>query len=125
MIKIELSVREAMNLATNCHLDIYEKIVQAFETAVNGEDVGKNCTVTITNGMSLHNRIPCIKAIRQYTGWGLKETKDWTDDLVGGWKNDRFVPATHHTNSITLKSQEMAENLLRDLNTLGCEGYLS
>src|SRR6056300_363434 len=98
MIKLELSVREAMNLATNCHHDIYEKIVQAIETAVNGEDVGRECTVTITNGMNLDNRIPCIKAIRQYTGWGLKDAKDWTDDLVGGWKNDRFVPATHHTN---------------------------
>ena len=122
MIKLELSVREAMNLATNCHHDIYERIVTAFEVALG---VNQNRTVTITNGMSLDNRIPCIKAIRQYTGWGLKETKDWTDDLVGGWKGDRFVPATHHTNSITLKSPEMAENLLRDLNTLGCEGYLS
>ena len=125
MIKLELSVREAMNLATNCNLEIYERIVQAIEAAVNGEDVGKNCTVTITNGMSLNNRIPCIKVIRQYAGWSLKEAKNWTDDLVGGWKNDRFVPATHHTNSITLKTPEMAENLLRDLTSLGCEGCLS
>lgn len=125
MITLQLSVREAMNLATNCHHDIYEKIVQAIETAVNGEDVGKNCTVTITNGMTLDNRIPCIKTIRQYTGWGLKDAKDWTDDLVGGWKNDRWVPGTHQTNSITLKTQEMAENMLRDLTTCGCEGYLS
>ena len=122
MIKLELSVREAMNLATNCHHDIYERIVTAFEIALG---VNKNRTVTITNGMSLDNRIPCIKAIRQYTGWGLKESKEWTDDLVGGWKNDRFVPAAHHTNSITLKNAEMAENLLRDLTSLGCEGYLS
>ena len=125
MIKLELSVREAMNLATNCNLEIYERIVQAIEAAVNGEDAGRNCTVTITKGMSLNNRIPCIKAIRQYTGWSLKEAKDWTDDLVGCWKNDRFVPATHHTNSITLKTPEMAENLLRDLTSLGCEGCLS
>jgi len=122
MIKLELSVREAMNLATNCHHDIYERIVTAFEVALG---VNQSRTVTITNGMSLDNRIPCIKAIRQYTGWGLKESKDWTDDLVGGWKGDRFVPATHHTNSITLKNPEMAENLLRDLTSLGCEGYLS
>jgi len=122
MIKLELSVREAMNLATNCHHDIYERIVTAFEVALG---VNQNRTVTITNGMSLDNRIPCIKAIRQYTGWGLKESKEWTDDLVGGWKNDRFVPATHHTNSITLKNPDLAENLLRDLTSLGCEGYLS
>lgn len=125
MITLQLSVREAMNLATNCHHDIYEKIVQAFEAAVNGEDVGRDCTVTITNGMTLDNRIPCIKVIRQYTGWGLKEAKDWTDDLVGGWKNDRWVPGTHTTNSITLKNPEMAENMLRDLTARGCEGYLS
>ena len=122
MIKLELSVREAMNLATNCNLEIYERIVNAFEVALG---VNQNRTVTITKGMSLDNRIPCIKAIRQYTGWGLKETKDWTDDLVGGWKGDRFVPATHHTNSITLKYSCDAENLLRDLTSLGCEGYLS
>jgi hypothetical protein len=125
MIKLELTIREAMNLATNCHHDIYERIVQAIETAVNGENGGRDCTVTITNGMSLDNRIPCIKAIRQYTGWGLKKSKGWTDDLVGGWKGDRFVAATHHTNSITLKNPEMAENLLRDLTSLGCEGFLS
>jgi hypothetical protein len=122
MIKLELSVREAMDLATNCRQDIYERIVTAFEVALG---VNQNRTVTVTKGMSLDNRIPCIKAIRQYTGWGLKETKDWTDDLVGGWKGDRFVPATHHTNSITLKYSCDAENLLRDLTSLGCEGYLS
>jgi hypothetical protein len=126
MIKLELSVREAMNLATswayNNDVELYHRIVTAFEVALG---VNQRRTVTITNGMSLDNRIACIKAIRQYTGWGLKEAKDWTDDLVGGWKGERFVAATHHTNSITLKNPEMAENLLRDLTTCGCEGYLS
>ena len=122
MIKLELSVREAMDLAANCHQNVYERIVTAFEVALG---VNQNRTVTVTKRMSLDNRIPCIKAIRQYTGWELKETKDWTDDLVGGWKGDSFVPATHHTNSITLKYSCDAENLLRDLTSLGCEGYLS
>jgi hypothetical protein len=126
MIKLELSVREAMNLATswayNNDVELYHRIVTALEVALG---VNQRRTVTITNGMTLDNRIPCIKTIRQYTGWGLKEAKDWTDDLVGGWKGDRFVAATHHTNSITLKNPEMAENLLRDLTSLGCEGYLS
>jgi hypothetical protein len=126
MIKLELSVREAMNLATswayNNDVELYHRIVTALEVALG---VNQRRTVTITNGMTLDNRIPCIKTIRQYTGWGLKEAKDWTDDLVGGWKGDRFVAATHHTNSITLKNPEMAENLLRDLTTCGCEGYLS
>ena len=122
MIKLELSVREAMELAIYAPVEMRERITSAFEVALG---VNQNRTVTITKGMSLDNRLSCIKAIRQYTGWGLKESKDWTDDLVGGWEGDRFVPATHHTNSITLKNPEMAESLLRDLTSLGCEGYLS
>ena len=123
MINLQLSVREAMNLANNCHLDIYEKIVTAFEVALG---VNQNRTVTITGGMTLDNRIYCIKAIRTHTGWGLKEAKDWSDTLVGGWKYDTFVPATPGTkNSITLSTPEAAENLLRDLTALGCEGFLS
>jgi hypothetical protein len=123
MIKLELTVREAMNLATNCHHDIYERIVTAFEVALG---VNQRCTVTITGGMNLDNRIHCIKAIRLHTGWGLKEAKNWSDILVGGWKYDTFVPATHGTkNIITLSTPEAAENLLRDLAGLGCEGFLS
>lgn len=123
MINLQLSVREAMNLATNCHHDIYERIVNAFEVALG---VNQRCIVTITGGMDLDNRIRCIKAIRLHTGWGLKEAKDWTDYLVGGWKYDKFVPASVGAKqSITLKTPEAAENLLRDLTDCGCEGYLS
>jgi len=123
MIKLELSVREAMNLATNCNLEIYERIVTAFEVALG---VNQRRMVTITGGMTLDNRIPCIKTVRQYTGWGLKESKDWTDDFVGGWKGDKFYPASKTTSrTITLKTPEAAENLLRDLVALGCEGFLS
>lgn len=125
MITLELTVAEALDLALN-YSPMYDRVLKAFEKTLNIDDnTSPNCTVTITNGMSLDNRIPCIKAVRQYTGWGLKEAKDWTDDLVGGWKGDRFVPATHHTNSITLKNAYMAESLLRELTTLGCEGYIS
>jgi hypothetical protein len=123
MIKLELSVREAMNLATNCNLEIYERIVTAFEVALG---VNQYRMVTITSGMTVDNRIPCIKAIRLHTGWGLKEAKEWTDFLVGGWKYDKWHPAPAGTKqSITLKTPEAAENLLRDLVGLGCEGFLS
>ena len=123
MINLQLSVREAMELAIYAPVEMRERITQAFEVALG---VNQRCTVTITNGMTLDNRIHCIKAIRLHTGWGLKESKDWTDVLVGGWKNDRFVPAKNGIKqSITLKTPEAAENLLRDLADLGCEGYLS
>lgn len=123
MINLQLSVREAMNLATNCNLEIYERIVTAFEVALG---VNQLRVVTITGGMTLDNRIPCIRAIRLHTGWGLKEAKEWTDFMVGGWKYDKFVPASVGARqSITLKTPEAAENLLRDLAGLGCEGFLS
>jgi hypothetical protein len=123
MIKIELTVREAMDLAIYCPPEMREKIVTALEVVL-GENQRRK--VTITGGMNLDNRIPCIKAIRLHSGWGLKEAKDWTDVLVGGWKHDKFVPASYGTKqSITLKSPEAAENLLRDLAGLGCEGFLS
>ena len=76
MINLQLSVREAMNLATNCNLEIYERIVTAFEVALG---VNQRRMVTITKGMDCNNRISCIRAVRQHTGWGLKEAKDWTD----------------------------------------------
>ncbi len=123
MINLQLTVREAMNLATNCNLEIYERIVTAFEIALG---VNQLKVVTITGGMTLDNRISCIKAIRLHTGWGLKEAKEWTDFLVGGWKYDKWHPAPANTKqSITLKTPEAAENLLRDLAGLGCEGFLS
>jgi hypothetical protein len=125
MIKLELSVREALWILSKIESydTIYDKITLAFEDALK---VNRNKTVTITGGMNLDNRIHCIKAIRLHTGWGLKEAKDWSDVLVGGWKYDTFVPATHGTkNSITLSTPEAAENLLRDLTEKGCEGYLS
>ena len=127
MINLQLTVREAMYLATNWaynnDAELYHKIVNALEIALG---VNQNRTVTITGGMNLDNRIHCIKAIRLHSGWGLKEAKDWSDYLVGGWKYDKFVPAESGAkNSITLKTPEAAENLLRDLTDLGCEGFLS
>jgi hypothetical protein len=127
MINLQLTVREAMNLATswayNNDAELYHKIVNSFEIALG---VNQNRTVTITGGMTLDNRIYCIKAIRTHTGWGLKEAKEWSDYLVGGWKYDKFVPAAAGAkNSVTLDTPEAAENLLRDLVGHGCEGFLS
>ena len=125
MISVSLTVREALWILSKIESydTIYDKISLAFEDALR---VNRNKIVTITGGMTLDNRIHCIKAIRLHAGWALKEAKDWSDVLVGGWKYDTFVPATPGTkNSITLSTPEAAENLLRDLTALGCEGYLS
>lgn len=123
MLNIQVTVAEAIAIANTASNDLHDRIVSALEMALG---VNQRRVVTITGGMSTDNRIPCIKAIRLHTGWGLKESKDWTDSLVGGWKYDKWVPVPVGTKqSITLKTPEAAENLLRDLATLGCEGYLS
>jgi ribosomal protein L7/L12 len=123
MIKIDLSVREALNLVTNNHCghDMFEKVVTALEVALG---VNQRCTVTITN-MSLDNRISCIKAIRNYTGWALKEAKVWTDQIVGYYKEGRWYGPVATRISVKLQTMDAAENLLRDLVGCGCEGYLS
>jgi hypothetical protein len=122
MIKLELSVREAMDLAANCHQNVYERIVTAFEIALG---VNQRRMVTITKGMTLDNRIPCIKAVRLHTGWGLKEAKDWTDGMVGRYDESGYWRGGGNPITMTAKTPEAAEGLLRDLTTLGCEGYLS
>jgi hypothetical protein len=122
MIKLELSIREAMDLAIYASAEMRERITSAFEVALG---VNQKRMVTITGGMSTNNRISCIKAVRAATGLGLKDAKDWTDAAVGRYNEAGYwVDGGHHI-SITLSTPEKAEQLLRDLTSCGCEGYLS
>jgi len=124
MIKVDMTVREALAFVTSshCSVEMFEKIVKSFETALG---VDNRRSVTITRGMSTDNRIPCIKAIRLSSGWGLKEAKEWTDVIVGRYDERGFWVDGGESNTITLKTPKAAEVLLRDLTSLGCEGFLS
>ena len=128
MINVSLSVREAVLLATKCDeyggdegRNLRDRIILAMETAMG---VDHRCSVTITNGMTLDNRLPCIRAIRKHTGWGLKESKAWTDPVTGYYSGTGHWVSGGNQNTIHLKSNEAAEALLRELVGLGCEGYL-
>lgn len=129
MIKVELTVREAVLFANQCDnyggdegRSLRDRIIKAIEIALG---VNQRCNVTITGGMSTDNRIKCIKAIREVTGWGLKESKDWTDVLVGRINAYGDWVDGGKPNTLKLNTPEKAEKLLRELTTLGCEGYLS
>ena len=125
MIKVEMTVREMLNIIAlqGTSGDLADRIISALEVAC-GQN--QNKTITITGGMNTDNRIACIKAIRLHTGWGLKEAKDWSDHLIGCWKYDKWYPVPAGTkHSMTLSSPRTAENLLRELTSLGCEGFLS
>ena len=83
MLTVEMTVREAMNLVSNgCHLDMYERIVQAIE-AKCGEFKATMKVVSIPRD----NFIPCIKILRFHMGWGLKEAKDFLDVVRGRWSS--------------------------------------
>jgi ribosomal protein L7/L12 len=122
MIKLELSVREAMDLAIYASAEMRERITNAFEVALG---VNQRRMVTITSGMNTNNRIPCIKAVRAATGWGLKEAKDWTDSAVGYYDSAGWWVDGGQKISMNLSTPEKAEQLLRDLTSCGCEGFLS
>jgi len=109
-------------VSNGCNLDMFEKIVKSFETALG---VDNRRSVTITRGMSTDNRIRCIKSIRLATGWGLRDAKEWTDVIVGRYDERGFWVDGGESNTITLKTPAAAEVLLRDLTSLGCEGFLS
>jgi hypothetical protein len=124
MINVSLTVREAMWIISKIESydTIYDKIVSGFEDALK---IDNRCNVTITNGMDTNNRIHCIKAIRSITGMGLKDAKDWTDVIVGRYDEcGRWVHGGE-CNTIKLPTNAAAEQLLRDLTSLGCEGFLS
>ena len=128
MINVSLSVREAVLLATKCDeyggdegRNLRDRIILAMETAMG---VDHRCSVTITNGMTLDNRLPCIRTIRKHTGWGLKESKAWTDPVTGYYSGTGHWVSGGDQNTIHLKSNDAAESLLRELTGLGCEGYL-
>lgn len=130
MINVSLTVREAILIASKCDeyggdegRNLRDRIIRAMELAMVDDT---RCSVTITKGMVLDNRLPCIKAIRKHTGWGLKETKEWTDVITGHYSttSGHWVPGGND-NTLTVKNSEAAESLLRELVGLGCEGFIS
>lgn len=118
MINLCLTVRECLNLAVSCEAAVFEKIVQGLEQAV-GED--SRLVVTVTHVPSAE-RIDCIRLLREYTGWGLREAKEWVDVVVGWSHNQQFVEG--RSNSIRLATNEQAREMLADLANLGCEAHL-
>jgi len=122
MIKVDFTVREALNLVSNgCDLNMYEKIAVAFEKALG---VDNRCSVTITHGMDTNNRIKCIKVIRAATGMDLRDAKNWTDVLVGQYDDSGRWLKGGCKNTLKMGDNESAKRLLHDLTELGCEGYL-
>jgi len=122
MISIQVTIEEAIAIANVSGSELHDRIVKSIEVALG---INQSRDVTITK-MPGDNRIPCIKAIRTHSGWGLREAKDWTDTLVGRYDGTygKWISGASK-NTIKLPTPHAAEALLRELTTLGCEGYIS
>ena len=124
MINLQLSVREAMNLATswayNNDADLYHKIVNAI-AAKCGEHA--NNIRLVVHSMVPDQMIPCIKALRLATGWGLKESKDFFDVVRGRYYSDSYATDYSYRdgkpNSLVL-TNTIANQLMKELGNLGC-----
>lgn len=129
MIKVEMTVREAILVASKFDdyggdegRSIRDRVIEAIEVAMG---VNQNTNVTITGGMDTNNRIHCIRVIRNATGLGLKDAKEWTDVIVGHYGSYAQWVEGGNCNTIKLNDPQKAEELLKDLRQLGCEGFLS
>lgn len=109
MISINMTIREAVAVASlpQCSGELYNRIVAAIEDKC-GE--GGRC-VTI-KAVGVNRRLDAIKAIRCYTGWGLKEAKDLVDDVMA-WNR---TPGTGRSRDIFL-DHEKAQYLLDELRS--------
>lgn len=117
MINVDLTIREAISLVSSsfCTGDLYEKIVKAIEKECGDGDVN----VTLRS-LPAGATIPCIKALRLATRWGLKESKDFCDTVRG---YDRFNQGTYTggtPNTLTLKQRD-AKTLVQEWRALGCD----
>ncbi len=79
--------------------------------------------------MVTSNKIATIKLVREYTGWGLKEAKDYVDALEPQVKSG--VLAAAQGQALTSENEEVARRVLamlgrashRDIVTYLCEDY--
>ena len=83
MINVGMTIREMVSVASNpsCNGDLYDRIIKALELATGNEKLLVACNGVVYGGQFWDNKIPAIKSLRLATGWGLKEAKDWVEDV--------------------------------------------
>lgn len=115
MISIQVTVAEAIAIANTAGNELHDRIVKAIEAAC-GESL-MNITL---RSMPVDVMIPCIKALRLATGWGLKESKDFCDVVRGkpDWNTNVCRGGT--PNTLRLKG-EAGRKLFNEWKALGCD----
>ena len=119
MINLSLTVREALWILSKCevHDSVYDKVVIAVEKAITNPPNGTHVTV---KSVPQDNFISAIRIIRNYTRWGLKDTKDFLDVVRGPWLNTGSY-AGGKPNTLTVTFGRDAIALAEELRGIGCE----
>jgi len=124
MVSVEMSVREMIQMAGEArHINpgLYERIVTALTVAVTAAGVVAKSRVTVVS-VKQDQFINCIKAFRLVTGCGLKEAKDFFDEVRGPWLGYNPCGSNYaggQPNSIILEADK-AKKLFDELSKLDC-----
>jgi hypothetical protein len=117
MINVQMTVREIAWLIAQCggyQCELYGRAVEALVGAC--EKTGTNVTV---KSVPQDNFISAIRIIRNYTRWGLKDTKDFLDVVRGPWLSTGSY-AGGRPNTLTVTFGRDAIALAEELRGIGC-----
>ena len=99
--------------------DMLREAVKDFEAYARRESFNSKM-ITITDVGP--NKIQAIKAVRNYTGLGLKEAKDVVDFASSG--RPQTIEIQHNRNTLPVEQItqiELIDNAIRDLEAVGCK----
>lgn len=125
MVNLQLTIREAVILAGMVTGDLLDKMIQAIEKCAN---LGRRVVITdIGEGY----KIRAIKCVRLTTGMGLKESKDWVEEICGrvdyeapyNGGNYRRIGGSGK-NHLDFTNGELAEKFLSEMISVGCTGEI-
>ena len=117
MINVQMTVREIAWLIAQCgdyQCELYGRAVEALVGAC--EKTGTNVTV---KSVPQDNFVSAIRIIRNYTRWGLKDTKDFLDVVRGPWLSTGSY-AGGRPNTLTVTFGRDAIALAEELRGIGC-----
>ena len=113
MINVRMTIREMVSIASNPSRngDLYERIIKALELATGNEKLLVACCRVNYDGQYWDHKIAAIKSLRQATGMGLKDAKDWVEDA-------QYNSGNKYTNPL---DPEVAQKLCEELKKCGMD----
>lgn len=137
-INLSLALTSALSLLRNTSISdsIRDEIQRAIESGLSPSDRGCSESTYRMNltlkSVPVDNKIKCIAAVRNTLLWGLKESKDFVDVVLGRldasadmYDNEgNWAPVYKGGTPNTLTERtELVRDLAYQLSEMGCEVY--